>query len=396
MSNTQAQSSPYIIVVNQEVNKSDKLGYGIYRFPCDTTRFALHSAIVLNFKGRLYNSNELYRMMGIEKEKEEPWKIIIHLYVKYGIDYTLSMLEGSFAFILIDQRLELMKEKIYVATDKLGLCPIFMCVPESSIIFLSVNERYLNEQVGHLFSRRLESADADSNYRGDLEHLPHRQSRCDGCSQCRRHLTIEAVKPPPLQGVQGGWFYSFNGSYFERENVRIEMIKSGCYMELTRNTERINSVWEMTKINYPYRYITSFINEEMMIKEELERSIRKLVDVDINVGIFMEKESQSQSQQSLYEYLLAKYDKSCIVYNTWDEVMQRKTNISLLFMTTSMESKAEGESILDYDYKCKMKLDSFGENLYMKKKELCKDMDIDVLLPEMVFPFLNGILNVFR
>jgi hypothetical protein len=28
----------------------------------------------------------------------------------------------------------------------------------------------------------------------DLEHLPHRQSRCDGCSECRRHLTMEAVK----------------------------------------------------------------------------------------------------------------------------------------------------------------------------------------------------------
>ena len=49
-------------------------------------------------------------------------EVIIHMYKKYGMDYTLNNLDGVFSFILYDQLLN----TIYIARDPYGVRPLFI------------------------------------------------------------------------------------------------------------------------------------------------------------------------------------------------------------------------------------------------------------------------------
>ena len=50
-------------------------------------------------------------------------EVIIHLYKKYGMEQTLQMLDGVFAFVLIDHK----ENNIYIARDTYGVRPMFVC-----------------------------------------------------------------------------------------------------------------------------------------------------------------------------------------------------------------------------------------------------------------------------
>jgi len=77
---------------------------------------------VLICNGEIYNYKELYKCLPDNIPKSDSdCEIIIHLYKKYGIEYTLNNLDGEFAFILYD----LNNQKIFVARDPYGVRPLF-------------------------------------------------------------------------------------------------------------------------------------------------------------------------------------------------------------------------------------------------------------------------------
>ena len=99
-----------------------------------------YNDISLICNGEIYNYRELYDAMDIEPETESDCEVIIHLYLKYGIEHTLQMLDGVFAFVLMDARLNLPRHKIYVARDPYGVRPLFWLrnsVPNSFMGFAS-------------------------------------------------------------------------------------------------------------------------------------------------------------------------------------------------------------------------------------------------------------------
>ena len=80
--------------------------------------------IVLICNGEIYNYQELYKAMpSIKPTTESDCEVIIHLYLKYGFQQTLQMLDGVFAFVLYDTRFN--KERLYVARDSLGIRPLY-------------------------------------------------------------------------------------------------------------------------------------------------------------------------------------------------------------------------------------------------------------------------------
>jgi asparagine synthase (glutamine-hydrolysing) len=89
--------------------------------------------------GKIYNSFELYESMNENKNDDEkllPYKdieIIIDLYIKYGIEKTLQLLDGIFSFVLIDYRLNYnengLDAKIYIARDPFGVKPFYVLKP---------------------------------------------------------------------------------------------------------------------------------------------------------------------------------------------------------------------------------------------------------------------------
>jgi asparagine synthase (glutamine-hydrolysing) len=82
--------------------------------------------IVLICNGEIYNYKSLYKYMGVTPVTGSDCEVIIYLYLKYGIEQTLTMLDGVFAFILYDNRImDDLNNQIYVARDPLGVRPLY-------------------------------------------------------------------------------------------------------------------------------------------------------------------------------------------------------------------------------------------------------------------------------
>ena len=89
--------------------------------------------IVLICNGEIYNYKQLYKMMNVEPQTGSDCEVIIHLFLKYGIEQTLTMLDGVFAFILFDNRInDDLNSKIYVARDPFGVRPLYCLLKNSN------------------------------------------------------------------------------------------------------------------------------------------------------------------------------------------------------------------------------------------------------------------------
>jgi asparagine synthase (glutamine-hydrolysing) len=82
--------------------------------------FRMHD-IILICNGEIYNYKQLYAYMNAPPVTDSDCEVIIHMYLKYGIEQTLTMLDGVFAFILYDTR----SHHIYIARDPLGVRPLY-------------------------------------------------------------------------------------------------------------------------------------------------------------------------------------------------------------------------------------------------------------------------------
>lgn len=72
--------------------------------------------------GEIYNYRELHTFFNIENTTNSDCEIILHLYEKYGIEQTLRLLDGVFAFALFDRE----QHKMIIARDLFGVRPLFM------------------------------------------------------------------------------------------------------------------------------------------------------------------------------------------------------------------------------------------------------------------------------
>ena len=88
---------------------------------------------ILTCNGEIYNYKEIYKLLNIQPETNSDCEVIIHLYKKFGIEYTLQILDGVFAFTLLD----LSNDKAYIARDPYGVRPLFMYKKNKIFMFSS-------------------------------------------------------------------------------------------------------------------------------------------------------------------------------------------------------------------------------------------------------------------
>lgn len=86
--------------------------------------------ITLICNGEIYNYRELYALMSANDSSVIPktqsdCEVILWLYERYGIEQTLQMLDGVFAFALLDQRYQLGEPALYLARDPYGVRPLY-------------------------------------------------------------------------------------------------------------------------------------------------------------------------------------------------------------------------------------------------------------------------------
>jgi asparagine synthase (glutamine-hydrolysing) len=108
-----------------------KMILGFHRLAINGLNEASNQPLVINnvvliCNGEIYNYKQLYKYMNVEPTTGSDCEVIIHLYLKYGIEQTLNMLDGVYAFVLYDNRIsEDLHNKVYVARDPLGVRPLY-------------------------------------------------------------------------------------------------------------------------------------------------------------------------------------------------------------------------------------------------------------------------------
>lgn len=81
--------------------------------------------IVLICNGEIYNYKQLYKTMNITPKTGSDCEVIIHLFLKCGIEQTLLMLDGVYSFVLYDRRISNGCFNMYIARDPLGVRPLY-------------------------------------------------------------------------------------------------------------------------------------------------------------------------------------------------------------------------------------------------------------------------------
>lgn len=82
--------------------------------------------VTLICNGEIYNYKELYEEMGITPTTGSDCEVIIRMYKKYGFEYTVEMLDGVFALMILDESDMSSDPVIYVARDPFGVRPLYV------------------------------------------------------------------------------------------------------------------------------------------------------------------------------------------------------------------------------------------------------------------------------
>ena len=114
--------------------------FGFHRLAINGLDDKSHQPIIIDnvaviCNGEIYNYKALYYLCNEDNDAQpttnSDCEIIIHLYLKYGIEQTLQMLDGVYSFVLIDYRLSNENTKLYVARDPYGVRPLYFIKPDT-------------------------------------------------------------------------------------------------------------------------------------------------------------------------------------------------------------------------------------------------------------------------
>jgi asparagine synthase (glutamine-hydrolysing) len=106
--------------------------------------------ITLICNGEIYNFRELYELMRFNGGEVVPstqsdCEVILWLYEKYGIEQTLQMIDGVFAFALLDQRHHLGEPALYIARDPYGVRPLYTITIGQTSGYYNGGYRHISE-----------------------------------------------------------------------------------------------------------------------------------------------------------------------------------------------------------------------------------------------------------
>lgn len=90
-----------------------------------------HKNIILICNGEIYNYKRLFSLIEEEHFSDSDCEIIIHLYLKYGFEKMIQMIDGVFAFCLFDMN----KNLCYVARDPFGVRPLYIAKNTKNNVF---------------------------------------------------------------------------------------------------------------------------------------------------------------------------------------------------------------------------------------------------------------------
>lgn len=200
--------------------------------------------IVLICNGEIYNYTKLYETMNITPLTGSDCEVIIHLYIKYGIEQTLVMLDGVFSFILYDNRItEDLNNRLYVARDPYGVRPLY---------YLKNKNNAINNNYNNLNSKLY-------GFASDLKCLQYFYNSS---------LTINKNYQYSIEQFKPGSYSIFNLS--NKVSSDWEIIQDNVvYFTPTFSHIHLTTAHDSLEVYYKeiYYYLTSAVNKRCLVTE---------------------------------------------------------------------------------------------------------------------------------
>ena len=92
--------------------------------------------VILAMNGEIYNSEELRPLLieqGVTFRGTSDSEVLLQLYLHYGLEEALKMVDGAFALCIVDHT----KQKIYLSRDRFGEKPIYYYRKDNFFLFAS-------------------------------------------------------------------------------------------------------------------------------------------------------------------------------------------------------------------------------------------------------------------
>lgn len=203
--------------------------------------------LVLICNGEIYNFKQLALDNKFNLNSQSDCEIILHLYKKYGIKKTISLLDGVFAFVLAD----LDKKKIFISRDPFGIRSLF------------VGYNSYNNSFG--FASELKSL--DKLFTSVSQFEPSHFLEVD----------LEKIFAEGFYLFENLQYYpSINGNKILKEVNGFKKILS--FKELEKNKQKNDHLlpWLLDNYNYSKRFFDNFINCSLT-DSEYEKHITEMI-----------------------------------------------------------------------------------------------------------------------
>lgn len=129
-----------------EINNEFPLYFGFHRLPIventakgdqPFTYEQNNRRVYVGCNGEIYNYKELIQEYNLPVVTSSDCEVILWLYVNYGMEKTVEVLNGEFAFYIFDFDLITSAFKVHLARDQCGIRPLFYAITEDSLAFSS-------------------------------------------------------------------------------------------------------------------------------------------------------------------------------------------------------------------------------------------------------------------
>ncbi|KAJ1101227.1 hypothetical protein NDU88_006299 [Pleurodeles waltl] len=116
--------------VRPDISRCVAFGLSLALYGMQPIRVKKFPYLWLVYNGEIYNFKQLQEEFGFDYQTLVDGEVILHLYNKGGIDQTASMLDGVFAFILLDTA----NRKIFLGRDTYGVRPLFKALTDDGFL----------------------------------------------------------------------------------------------------------------------------------------------------------------------------------------------------------------------------------------------------------------------
>lgn len=201
--------------------------------------------IIVFFKGVIYNFDKLQEWFNTnDKSRIRTYPdILVNIYKRYGFEYMLSVVDGIFSLILLDQRTIYQESRIYVSRDLFGITPLYTMTP-------LINESFDKTRNTYRYLSQLSMIDVKQN-----PFIRGFSTDYNALSEWRDELN---------KGL--------NTQYYE-----IHKLPLGCYHKYTVSN-KVSCVWEVhTAPITTYRFGGYCSISSSQTKQKIEENVRHLI-----------------------------------------------------------------------------------------------------------------------